>query len=142
MRNLQGDRAFIPFRQLGQYEDIETGLYYNRFRYYDPNAGIYISKDPISILGGLNVYAYVKDINAWVDVLGLAGNPILFNSEFWNKVKRISKKTDIIVKGANVFEITKKTKMDGIKKGDLFHLDSFHKNEIELYNSTGKHKGV
>jgi len=26
-------RPFIPFRYQGQYEDIETGLYYNRFRY-------------------------------------------------------------------------------------------------------------
>lgn len=32
---------------------------------------MYISQDPISILGGLNVYAYVKDVNAWVDVFGL-----------------------------------------------------------------------
>ena len=31
--------AFIPFKYQGQYEDAETGLYYNRFRYYDPNAG-------------------------------------------------------------------------------------------------------
>lgn len=74
LRNLKGERDFVPFRQLGQYEDVETGLYYNRFRYYDPESGTYISKDPISILGGLNVYAYVKDVNTWVDVLGL--NPI------------------------------------------------------------------
>nr|WP_306305908.1 RHS repeat-associated core domain-containing protein [Prevotella aurantiaca] len=39
--------AFIPFKYQGQYEDAETGLYYNRFRYYDPNAGSYISQDPI-----------------------------------------------------------------------------------------------
>ena len=45
--NLRGDREFIPFRQVGQYEDTETGLYYNRFRYYDPNTGNYISQDPI-----------------------------------------------------------------------------------------------
>lgn len=36
LRNLKGDRNFIPFRQLGQYEDVETGLYYNRHRYYSP----------------------------------------------------------------------------------------------------------
>ncbi|MWP50417.1 RHS repeat-associated core domain-containing protein, partial [Gilliamella sp. Lep-s21] len=49
----------MPFRQPGQYEDVETGLYYNRFRYYNPESGIFISSDPISILGGLNTYAYV-----------------------------------------------------------------------------------
>ncbi|MFJ1430571.1 RHS repeat-associated core domain-containing protein [Capnocytophaga canimorsus] len=71
--NLQGDKSFIPFRQLGQYEDIETGLYYNRFRYYDCNTGTYISQDPISILGGFNIYAYVHDVNGWVDIFGLSG---------------------------------------------------------------------
>ena len=42
--------AFIPFKYQGQYEDAETGLYYNRFRYYDPNAGSYISQNPIGLL--------------------------------------------------------------------------------------------
>ncbi|MWP50454.1 MULTISPECIES: RHS repeat-associated core domain-containing protein, partial [unclassified Gilliamella] len=51
---------YIPFRQLGEYENKELdGLYYNRFRYYNPESGIFISSDPISILGGLNTYAYV-----------------------------------------------------------------------------------
>ena len=70
--NLRGDRQFVPFRQLGQYEDEETGLYYNRFRYYDPNAGSYISQDPIGLAGNNpTLYAYVSDVNYWNDVLGL-----------------------------------------------------------------------
>ena len=69
---LRGKRDFIPFRFQGQYEDGETGLYYNRFRYYDPNSGTFISQDPISILGGFNIYAYVHDVNSWVDVFGLS----------------------------------------------------------------------
>jgi len=70
--NLRGDRQFVPFRQLGQYEDEETGLYYNRFRYYDPNGGSYISQDPIGLAGGNpTLYAYVSDVNYWNDVLGL-----------------------------------------------------------------------
>jgi RHS repeat-associated protein len=39
-----------PFRYQGQYEDAETGLYYNRFRYYDASTGCYISQDPIGHL--------------------------------------------------------------------------------------------
>lgn len=35
--------------------------------------GIYISSDPIGLAGGFNTYAYVKDTNTWVDVLGLSG---------------------------------------------------------------------
>ena len=64
--------SFIPFKYQGQYEDAETGLYYNRFRYYDPNAGSYISQDPISVAGGLNVYSYVYDTSTWIDILGLS----------------------------------------------------------------------
>ncbi|WP_407324151.1 RHS repeat-associated core domain-containing protein [Tenacibaculum maritimum] len=71
--NLHGEKTFIPFRYQGQYEDIETGLYYNRFRYYSPDTGTYISKDPIGLAGNnLNLYAYVKDVNSWLDVLGLS----------------------------------------------------------------------
>lgn len=46
---------------------------YNRFRYYSPDMGMYISSDPIGLAGGFNTYAYVKDTNTWVDVLGLSG---------------------------------------------------------------------
>ena len=64
--------AFIPFKYQGQYEDAETGLYYNRFGYYDPNAGSYISQDPIGLAGNNPTrYGYVSDTNMWVDILGL-----------------------------------------------------------------------
>jgi RHS repeat-associated protein len=60
-----------PFRWQGQYEDAETGLYYNRFRYYDTDSGNYLSQDPIGLAGGAVLYAYVHDPNSWVDVFGL-----------------------------------------------------------------------
>lgn len=64
--------AFIPFKYQGQYEDAETGLYYNRFRYYDPRIGNYISQDPIRLAGGNpTLYGYVGDCNEEVDILGL-----------------------------------------------------------------------
>jgi RHS repeat-associated protein len=62
-----------PFRYQGQYEDAETGLYYNRFRYYDPTIGNYISQDPIGLAGSNpTLYGYVKDVNKLVDFYGLA----------------------------------------------------------------------
>lgn len=70
-----GDRTFVPFRYQGQYEDEETGMYYNRFRYYSPDMGMYISSDPIGLLGGINQYAYVQDPNSLIDLLGLSGMP-------------------------------------------------------------------
>ena len=63
-----------PFRYQGQYEDTETGLYYNRFRYYSPEEGIYISQDPIRLKGGVSLYGYVHDTNAWVDIFGLSSS--------------------------------------------------------------------
>ena len=42
----------------GQQADEETGLYYNRHRYYDPQQGRYITQDPIGLAGGWNVYRY------------------------------------------------------------------------------------
>lgn len=68
---LMGNKNFIPFRYQGQYDDAETGLYYNRFRYYSPAEGLYISQDPLGLHAGSNFYAYVPDVNFWVDVFGL-----------------------------------------------------------------------
>jgi RHS repeat-associated protein len=68
---INGNKNFIPFRYQGQYEDVETGLYYNRFRYYSPEEGMYISQDPLGLDAGLKFYSYVPDVNLWVDVLGL-----------------------------------------------------------------------
>lgn len=70
-RVIKGTKNFIPFRYQGQYEDVETGLNYNRFRYYNPEEGVYISADPISVSGGLNVYAYVHDTGNQIDPWGL-----------------------------------------------------------------------
>jgi RHS repeat-associated protein len=61
-----------PFRYQGQYEDAETGLYYNRFRYYSPEEGMYISQDPIYFLSNCyDFYAYVKNPVRQVDTFGL-----------------------------------------------------------------------
>ena len=75
-RNIVGERSFISFRYQGQYEDTETGLYYNRFRYYSPDSGTYISQDPIGLEGGMpNLYSYVKNSNTELDIFGLAPWP-------------------------------------------------------------------
>ena len=55
----------------GQYFDEETGLHYNRFRYYNPGTGQFINQDPIGLLGGLNNYQYAPNPIAWIDPMGL-----------------------------------------------------------------------
>ncbi|MEQ3361281.1 YraN family protein, partial [Phocaeicola vulgatus] len=73
VKECHGDRTLVPFRYQGQYEDEETGLYYNRFRYYSPEMGMYISSDPIGLAGNNpTLYGYVEDVNTWLDEFGLA----------------------------------------------------------------------
>ena len=61
-----------PFRFQGQFFDGETGLHYNRFRYYDSDVGMFISRDPIGLLGGSNVFQYAPNPVRWIDPWGLA----------------------------------------------------------------------
>ncbi|MGE7947558.1 RHS repeat domain-containing protein, partial [Lysinibacillus sp. NPDC093688] len=77
-----GEKDFIPFRYQGQYEDVEIGLYYNRFRYYDPEQGNYTQVDPIGLVGNNpTLYGYVRDSNAMIDPFGLiVRQPIIFLS--------------------------------------------------------------
>ncbi|WP_435037268.1 RHS repeat-associated core domain-containing protein [Pseudomonas neuropathica] len=63
-----------PLRFQGQYFDGESGLHYNRHRYYDPRLGRYLTPDPIKLAGGLNQYLYVPNPTGWVDPLGLNSN--------------------------------------------------------------------
>ena len=71
VRMFKGEEGSCPFRYQGQYEDAETGLYYNRFRYFDAGEGIYLTQDPIRLHGGLLFYSYVRDVNIYTDALGL-----------------------------------------------------------------------
>ena len=65
------DSAYQPFRLQNQYADRETGLHYNFFRYYEPDAGRFVNQDPIGLLGGENLYWFAPNINIWTDTLGL-----------------------------------------------------------------------
>lgn len=62
----------IPFLYQGQYSNYETGLAYNRFRYYSPELGRYISQDSIGLASGvLAFYCYVHNPLVWGDIGGL-----------------------------------------------------------------------
>ncbi len=95
-------RTACPWRWPGQYEDLETGLYYNRFRYYDPEAGRYISQDPIRLRGGLNLFAYTTDPLTWLDPFGLAeeGCTKIFRGSSNGKETEIFNETGYIMSDA------------------------------------------
>ena len=61
-----------PIKFQGQCLDTETGLHYNRFRYYDSDVGMFISRDPIGLLGGSNIFAYAPNPVMWIDPWGLS----------------------------------------------------------------------
>ena len=63
--------AHQPFRLQNQYYDEETGLHYNLFRYYEPEAGRFVNQDPIGLWGGENLYQFADNALVWFDPLGL-----------------------------------------------------------------------
>ncbi|WPN62907.1 RHS repeat-associated core domain-containing protein [Pseudomonas sp. P9_35] len=70
-----GKRLEQPLRFQGQYHDRESGLHYNRHRYYNPETGRYLTADPSKLKGGLNAYRYTLNPTGWVDPLGLVDCP-------------------------------------------------------------------
>ena len=84
VQSIEGRKELCPFRYPGQYEDTEIGLYYNRFRYYDPEGGQYVSQDPIGLEGDINLYSYVSDTTNFLDPFGLSSNSW---NDFQNRMK-------------------------------------------------------
>ena len=81
MEQAANDPVNCDLRYQGQLFDSETGLYYNRHRYYDPDSCQYLSPDPIGMAGGFRPQAYVHNPMEWVDPLGLAGHPLTKNKK-------------------------------------------------------------
>ncbi|CCG88191.1 RHS repeat-associated core domain-containing protein [Erwinia piriflorinigrans] len=61
-----------PLRYAGQYQDNESGLHYNLFRYYEPEVGRFTTQDPVGLSGGMNLYQYAPNPYGWIDPLGLS----------------------------------------------------------------------
>ena len=75
-----------PIRMQGQQYDEESGLHYNRHRYYDPTIGRYITQDPIGLFGGINFYRYPLNPNQDIDSLGLVSSNLYPNDTEANKL--------------------------------------------------------
>nr|WP_240350896.1 RHS repeat-associated core domain-containing protein [Pectobacterium brasiliense] len=85
LRRYLGDAAneevYCELRYQGQLFDAETGLYYNRHRYYDAESGQYLSPDPIGLGGGIRPQGYVHNPLEWVDPFGLDKRDPKINAE-------------------------------------------------------------
>ena len=72
----------MPIRFSTKYTDIETGRVYYGMRYYDPDDGRWLNRDPIAEKGGRNIYVFVANTPvSRIDILGLTGNqPVEINA--------------------------------------------------------------
>jgi len=88
------DEIKQSLRFQGQYFDSETGLHYNRFRYYDPGPGRFLSQDPMGLHGGINLFQYAPNPIVLIDPLGLAFAHVRFPAS------KIIKKVTIKMQGS------------------------------------------
>ncbi|WP_175916699.1 MULTISPECIES: RHS repeat-associated core domain-containing protein [unclassified Burkholderia] len=124
-----------PLRFAGQYFDRETGLHYNRHRYYDPGSGRFVSKDPIGLAGGLNAFQYAPNPIEWIDPLGLSKYiPAPSSLPGFPDAVRVKPKTPVQGGGG----LRKRWKR---ANGCICEWDSQH-GEVEMYNKRGKHMGA
>lgn len=89
-----------PIRFQGQSFDTETGLHYNRFRYFDPDLGMFTARDPIGLMGGDNVFAYAPNPTGFIDPLGLITgaynyDPRTYGEAAWNEFVRKIKENPV-----------------------------------------------
>jgi len=69
----------------GRRLDTETGLYYYRNRYYSPDLGRFMQRDPLGYVDGMNLYEFVGGrVTVAVDPMGLT--PITFGSPWYDDV--------------------------------------------------------
>lgn len=121
------DEFFVPYRFQGQYADSELDgdIYYNRFRWYSPELGQYITQDPIGLAGGNpTLYGYVGDPNSWIDPFGLESDPIEFTSS-----------------DGQTFKVTGYTNLSHLSDTELnkiFHSNNNAANGTQLFGSSPK----
>lgn len=86
-------KVSCPVRFQGQWYDEETGLHYNRLRYYDPLIGRFISPDPIGLLGGVNEFVYAVNPTGWVDPYGLTRRCPTTTEEDYVTIQRVEQRS-------------------------------------------------
>jgi RHS repeat-associated protein len=83
----------FDFRFSSEFFEQDTGLVYYNFRYYSPELGRWMSRDPIKEYGGWNLYSFVWNSPfLWWDLLGLMAckpSPHLIpDAEEWDRIAK------------------------------------------------------
>ena len=136
------DSAYQPFRLQNQYADRETGLHYNFFRYYEPDAGRFVNQDPIGLYGGENLYWFAPNVQIWVDFLGLAkgaANPVV--KAAIEVGKRAHKNYSLTLGGGYDFESSFRTKSGKLYRFDAIDYKNCIVRELKPDTKSGRCKG-
>lgn len=99
-QTLFGERQWFgdvdsPLLFAGQYEDLESGWVYNRYRYYNAKTGAYNAQDPLGLRPNIaSPQAYVTNPTTGMDALGLeecsTGGDIQKNREQGKEVEKLT----------------------------------------------------
>ena len=124
----------------GQYFDQESGLAYNRFRYYDPQSGCYLKSDPIGLNGGETPYAYVHNPIDWIDFFGLSACNIAKNIHSGAQGKHIPGHNNYIPGKSILTEDTQKL-LDNFHSGNInsSRIISDSKVKVDFGTNIGSH---
>ncbi|HEB1564111.1 RHS element core protein [Escherichia albertii] len=120
--NLQ--QLYQPYRLPGQQYDDESGLCYNRHRYYDPLQGRYITQDPIGLDGGLNTYSYPLNPINEIDPLGLKVIVVASDSNAANLLQEAYAQLNTTKRGQEITKPLEDSK--DIYKIYTIHRDAFY----------------
>ena len=143
--------ADCPVRFQGQWFDEESGMHYNRLRYYEPMIGRFINQDLIRLTGGIrNLYAFLPNTITWIDPYGLSsflfrgddihsggniGQPIGSDADITTPWQHVSDKESGQSSKFTSFSETKKASMKFTKGNNVFKISL---EDIASLQSQGK----
>jgi len=81
MLQKEKETVSCPWRFPGHWEDPDTGLSHAWLRVYDPETGAYLSPNPLGVVAGTNLYAYLPDPMSEASPLGLSRGYATFGGE-------------------------------------------------------------